>query len=523
MSYNTIEFFIFLFVFLILYLIIPRPLPKQAVILTGNFIFYCYAGTSTFVIVFGVSVIVYATSRILELIYSGYEKKKGELTPSEQVALLAKYKKRCKPFLWLSIILIVGMLVYVKIGKVYEWEEVELLEEFSFGKLIVPLGISYYTFSSVGYLLDIYWRKAKCQHNYLKLFACMTYFPHIVQGPICRYDKLMKQFDCLPGYDNKRVCYGLQLLLWGTFKKMVIADRMVLFINTVMAEPELFAGVEIFLTVAGSAIWLYADFSGCMDMVTGVAQVMGVTLDKNFNQPFFSKSAPEFWRRWHITLGAWYKDYILMPIATNHKFMKAGVFIRKKVGVRASRFFSTAIPAMVVWVLTGMWHGTGMPYLVWGLYWGALIILSSTFEPEFKALNKLFGFRVESLGFQVFRMIRTFLLFCIGRMFTMAGTLEGMRLLWERLFAEPRLYTLFDGSLYTHGLDQKNFYVVLFGLTIMWLVSILHERGVKIRDEIASMPLVVRWPIYYGAIVLILIFGVYGVGFDAMNFAYGAF
>ena len=523
MSYNTMEFFIFLLIFLVVYFLMPNKKLRLAVVFAGNIYFYQTAGFSKLFIILGVSVIVYVTSRILENIYAGFEKEKVDLSPKEQVAVLAGYKKRCKKWIWLSLILIVGMLVYVKVGRIFSWEEVESIKQFSVGKLLVPLGISYYTFSSVAYIMDIYWRKTKCEHNYFKLVTCMTYFPHIIQGPIGRYDKLMKQFSELPGYDNKRVCFGLQLLLYGTFKKMVIADRLALYTGTVFASPDEFAGIEIFIAVVLCAVQLYADFSGCMDMVCGVAQTMGITLDQNFNHPFFSRSAAEFWRRWHITLGAWYKDYILMPIATNKKFMTMTSKIRKKVGVKASQFFSTAVPAIVVWILTGMWHGTGLPYLFWGLYWGTIIILATTFAPELKKLTELLHINVESWGYKLFQMLRTFMFFCIGRMFTVAGPISGCILLWKQLFAEHRLYTLFDGSLYTHGLDQKNFYVCLFGMLIMLAVSIMQETGMKIREEIAASPIVFRWIIYYGAIVLILIFGMYGSAYDASNFVYGGF
>ena len=393
---------------------------------------------------------------------------------------------------------------------------------FSGGTILVPLGLSYYTFSSVGYLLDLYWKKAKCERDYFRLIVCMTYFPHIVQGPIGRYDKLLKQFAALPGFSYERVCAGLIRMLWGFIKKMVIADRLALFTRAVFASPGEFAGFEIFLAVSLCAVELYADFSGCMDIVIGAAETMGITLDENFKRPFFSKSAAEFWRRWHITLGAWFKDYVYMPVAMSPRFMKTCVNFRKKHGNRAGQIFSSAIPLAIVWLLTGLWHGTGADYVVWGVYWGAVIILGTVLTPEFKKLTAKLAINTESFGYQFFQMVRTYFLFVIGRMFTVTGSLEGFGKLVAGLFKEHRLWTIFDGSLYQHGLDYKNFCVAVIGITAIWISDILGER-INIRESLSKQPLVLRWFVYYSGIVILLIFGMYGEAFDASNFVYGGF
>lgn len=524
MSYNTLTFIFFFAIYLSIYLLMPRVWLRQAVILAGSLIFYRYTGRLTpLAILLATSVIVYAASRCMDKIYDGYETEKAGLSPKEQAALFAEYKKKSRKYLWLAIALILGVLIYTKAGRLLHWTEAGKLSElFQWKAYIVPLGISYYTFSSVGYLLDIYWKKARCEHNYFSLLACMSYFPHIVQGPISRYDRILKQFHTLPGFSYERVCFGLQRMLWGYFKKMAIADRIALSTSNVFAAPSDYAGVEIFVFVVLGAVELYADFSGCMDIVIGAAQTMGITLDENFKRPFFSKGAAEFWRRWHITLGAWFKDYVYMPIAMSPKFMKTAVNVRKKYGNRAGQVFSAAIPLGVVWILTGLWHGTGADYVVWGCYWGILIILETIFAPEIKKWNRKLRIDTSAFGFQIFQMVRTFLLFCIGRMITITGSLEGFFTMVSGLFREPRLWTLFDGSLYAHGLDQKNFMVVLFGILLMWCVDMMQEK-MNIRETLAGQPLVLRWLVYYGAIILVLVFCMYGSAYDASAFIYDAF
>lgn len=524
MTYNSLQFILFFAAFLMIYLLMPRVRLRQLVILTGNIVFYTLAGGFGMLsILIGTSLVVYAAGRCIGHIYAGYETEKEGLTPKEAAALFAGYKKRAKKILLLAFAVILGILFYVKIGRLLGFREVEKVKQlFAFRRILVPLGISYYTFSSVGYLLDIYWKKAKCERDYLKLLVCMTYFPHIVQGPIGHYDRLMKQFGELPGFSYERVCFGLQRMLWGFFKKTVVADRLTLYTAAVFAAPAEFAGFEIFLAAVLCAAELYADFSGCMDIVIGAAQTMGVTLEENFRQPFFSKSAAEFWRRWHITLGAWFKDYVYMPIAMSPRFMKASVNFRKKHGNRAGQIFSSAIPLAAVWLLTGLWHGTGADYVAWGCYWGILIILGTVLAPEFKKWTEKLRIDTSGFGWKLFQMARTYFLFVIGRMFTVTGSLRGFWELLCGLFKEHRMWTLFDGSLYTHGLDYKNFCVALFGILLIWISDMLCGR-LRIRETLAKQPLVLRWLVYYGGIALVLIFGMYGASYDASSFVYGGF
>ncbi|MCI8992671.1 MAG: MBOAT family protein [Eubacterium sp.] len=523
MSYNTLEFIAFLTLFLIIYWLMPGVKLRQAVILVGNLVFYWFAGWECLVLVVITTAIVYAVSRLIEKTYAGFDREKESLSPRERTGLFAKFKKRSLKFILAGVVLVLGILIYVKTGRLLGWEEADSLSMLLQPKtILVPLGISYYTFSSVGYLLDLYWNKIKCERNFLKLFLCVTYFPIIVQGPITRYDKLIAQFDRLPGFEYQRVCHGIQLMLWGYFKKVVIADRLSLYTATIFGDVGSFAGAEIILAVFFDVMSLYADFSGCMDIVRGAAQAMGVTLELNFKQPFFSKSAAEFWRRWHITLGAWFKDYVYMPIAMNPHFMKWTMKVRQRCGARTGQIASTAIPLLIVWILTGLWHGTGKDYVAWGFYWGILIILGAVLAPEFKKMTQFLKIDTDSFGWKLFQMARTFCLFCGGRMLTETGSLHGCLLMIKQMFTSANLWVLTDDSIYNYGMDRKDFCVVIVGIFMMWCVDMLQQK-IKIRESLSAQPVVFRWLIYIGAIVLLFVFGMYGSEFDAGSFVYGAF
>lgn len=493
MGYNTAAFWLFLPVFLGVYLLIRNQNIKRKWILVGNLVFYAWSGWSAVLIVGATAGIAYWATGKIKTVYAGFEAEKETLPPKKQASALKGYKKKAKRYLIAAMCLILGVWILVKTGRMAGLVTVKTFSEMISEKgIIVPLGISYYSLSVIGYMLDVYWRKAKAEHNFLNLFTVMTYFPHIVQGPISKYDTLLKQLRNLPGFDYERVCYGLQLMLWGYIKKMVIADRLTVYTSVVFDTPMNFAGVEILLAVILCVPQLYADFSGCMDIVSGISQAMGIQLAENFHQPFFSKNAQEFWTRWHITLGTWTKEYIYLPIAMNPEFIKMTSKLKKEKKLWLSSFLKAFCPLIAVWLFTGLWHGTGLDYIMWGMYWCALMTVSKEAKPLTNKLVVALHIDPDTIFFRIFQSVRTYLLFAVGRMFTVAGSLAGCGLLWQRLFAESRFWVLFNGSLFTHGLNQKDFCVIIVGVMIILVVDILHERGEHIRERIGKRRIVIR-------------------------------
>jgi D-alanyl-lipoteichoic acid acyltransferase DltB (MBOAT superfamily) len=493
--------------------------------LGGNIVFYTWSGWQPMLIVGLSGFIVYAMAIKIGNVYNDYELEKDALTPKEQVALFSRYKKRAKKYLVFSMGFILAIWIFVKLGKLVGFETVRTYGEvFNGAGIIVPLGISYYTLSTMGYLLDVYWRKTVATHDFLEFFSVMTYFPHIVQGPISKYSDLIEKFKRIPQFDYERVCLGFQLMFWGYIKKMVIADRISLYTQGgVFSNPQNFAGIEIIIAVMLCVVQLYADFSGCMDIVRGASQIMGIELAENFRQPFLAKNATEFWNRWHMTLSAWTKEYIYLPIAMNPRFLKFTKKIKKDGKPWVSSFVKGIVPLLSVWLFTGLWHGTGIDYIVWGLYWCVIMTLSKETEFIWNKVCAILTIDRERRYYKLFQCVRTYILFGIGRMFTITGSLQGCLLLWQQMFAEHKLWVLFDGTFYKYGLDQKDCIVVIIGIIMMLLVDILHEKGKALRKTIAVQPLPIRWVCYYGMIFAIIIWGIYGAGYDASSFVYGAF
>ena len=514
MNFIQLQFFIFLIATWILYFIMPHKF-RWMILLISSVFFYCMAGWQKIIFAAATCLIAYAISLLVENVYKN---------PKYNDLDMAKKKAKAKRWNILGMGVIILLLVYSKIGQElfdafinYNREEGDII------KIIVPLGISYYTFGIIGYLADVYWQKDKAEKNPLKLLLYMIYFPQILQGPIPRHNKLAKQLAEPQRFDNRKFSFGVQRMLWGYFKKMVIADRFGIMVKTVYSNYQSYEGQIFVAIVLCSVIQLYCDFSGCMDIAIGISETLGITLDENFNRPFFSKTVAEFWRRWHITLGTWFKDYIYMPMVISPKLIAISKKIKDKFGVKAAKRFMAIVPLSVVWILTGLWHGTGKDYIIWGCYWGLLIILSTIFAQELKNINKKLGIDANSVGWKRFQMVRTFVFFSIARVVTGPGKGAAVKYIVKSMLTKFNMHIWFDRTLFTLGVDRQDFWVGIAAIMLLWFISLKQEKGVKIRESIASCPLPIRWLIYYGAFFAVLIFGIYGPGYNASDFVYMKF
>ena len=491
MSFTNLSFLVFTALLLLFYYVLPGRF-QWLVLLLASIAFYLSWGPAALPFLLLSALTAFAAARRMDTLQQAENSR-------------ATAKKRCRPWLWGAIAL-----------ELLLWGAARRL---SHGGFLSVLGVSYYTFSLIAYLADVYWQKESAEKNFLRLLLFILYFPKLLQGPISRRRDLDGQLKTEHPFDYRAFCHGLQLMLWGYFKKLVIADRLLIAVTEIFSFPNHYVGSVMLLGGIMAAFQLYCDFSGCMDMARGLSQCLGLKLEKNFDHPFFSRSAAEFWRRWHITLGSWFKDYVYMPLAVSPRLIAGSKYIRERFGPRRGKAFMTAVPSMTVWLLTGLWHGRGWSYVVWGLYWGMIITLSTIFTPEIKALNKKLGIRTESEVWQLFRQLRTFFLYVFARIITVPGDLRLSLEAFKRIFTRFGLYALTDGTLLTLGLDEPSLILLAFSLLLLWGVSML-QRGGSLREKIDEAPLPLRWAIYLAAIFSVLIFGRYGPGFDAASFIY---
>lgn len=523
MRFTSLEFAIFLLCLLLLYYIVKSKY-RNFVLLIFSIVFYSMYGFEKLILLFLTIVFVYMICKKMGRIYSKMEREieKEGLVGKERVQLQLLYKRKNKGWLLLGIGLIVFMLCYCKCGtyfneflkSVFNREDIVL-------HIIVPMGISYYAFSCIGYLLDVYWRKQKPESNFLDLALAVCYFPQIVQGPIARYSRLLPQLK-----KERRISFdgftkGLQLMLWGYFKKLVIADRLSIFVASVFdTTTEVQSGIYA-IALCLSTIQLYADFSGCMNIVHGISELLGISLDQNFRQPFFSTTISEFWRRWHITLGEWFKDYVYLPFASSRIVIKLGTLAKNAIGVRASKSVTTALTLFGVWLLTGLWHGTGMDYVVWGIYYGTLISVSTIFAPEIKKLIGFLKINTEAVTWKWFQMVRTFIIFTIGRLITVPASLSESAHIFAKL-TDIRGYFLEKSALLHFGFDKTDWSIVFFGMALMFVVDWIEEKK-PIREALGEQNMLFRWGVFYGLMFGIVFFGMYGPGIEIVEFVYANF
>ena len=531
MTFIEFRFLIFLVLAVIAFYICPVK-QRWLVLLGSSIVFYAIAGVKYLPFIFVTSFSVYLAGRQMGLIYAAMEEEvsQGDYDRKKKKERKDQAKAKCKKILIGLLILNIGILAVTKYTKFFVSPINDLLVSlgrdgnFTAASIIVPLGISYYTFSSLSYLLDVYWRRVDYENNYARFLLYAIYFPHILQGPIERYGRLGQRLKGEFRFDYHRVTRGIQLIVWGFFKKLVIADRLDIFISGVYEGYEIAGGSIFALALILDVVYIYADFSGCMDIARGVSQIFGVELDLNFNHPFTSKSITEFWRRWHMSLGSWFKDYVYYPVSTSKLIKNLSKSCKKKGYPEAlTRSIVTVIPVSITWVLTGLWHGSGIDYLCWGIYYAFWIFMSVTFGDALHAFaqNKL-HINTETWAWKIFQMARTTLIFAGGRWLTRPGSLKmSMHAVYKMLY-HPAPWMLTDGKLYKFGLDVKGFQVVVISIVIFGIVSFLQQRG-SVREMIGKQNLVFRWTFYLVAVFAILILGIYGPGYDAAAFVYMAY
>lgn len=513
MTLISVTFVLFLGITLLVYYVLPAG-RRWISLLCASLIFYLCSGWKRIAFVLAAAAVGFICTRRIQRLYDANADAE-EADPA--------VRKKARRILVIGLIAVIGMLVGSKTDRFW----LAAVRALSGGRITLPsltaLGISYYTFALAGHMADVYWKKDKAESNFFRLLLYLIYFPHITQGPIPRHSRLAPQLFAGRPFNYERLCFGLQRMVWGFFKKSVAADRLALVTAAVFSSETVYPGGICLLAVICSAFQLYFDFSGCMDIVIGVSECFQITLDENFSRPFFAKSAAEFWRRWHITLGTWFKDYVYLPVSISGVVTRLSKRCKDRFGRKAARNVMTVIPLAIVWLLTGLWHGTGADYILWGCYWGAIIICSTVFAKEIRNLDKKLGIDPASRGWQTWQMIRTFLIFCGGRALTAPGSLRASADMARRVFTSFGPRSFIDGTLMTLGLDAANMIVLLIAFILIVAVDILNERGVCLRREIAARPLIIRWVLYYLLIMAVIILGKYGAAYDSSAFIYAGF
>ncbi len=400
---------------------------------------------------------------------------------------------------------------------------------------LAPLGISYYTLILIGYLLDVRWGTVEePQKNPVKFLLFSGFFPQMTSGPFSRYGEISPYLfgdKCQEiQWDLKRFSFGLQRILWGLFKKLVLAERLAVLVGTIYDTKtvpllsEQYVGVAVIAGAVFYAAQLYMDFSGCMDIVIGSAELFGIPLPENFRQPFFSRTVSEFWRRWHMTLGLWLKDYLFYPVLKSGWMGKLRKTCKVKLGKKAAKDLPTYLGMLILWFSIGFWHGGTWKYIFGtGLYYFIIIVVGLVLKPVTDKVLAFLRIDTEAWSWRFFQRLRTSCLFAIGISFTRFESLLTAFRAWKTVFTDWNPWILFDETITELGLNGKNLLLVAVGLIAVLVVSMLQDRYGSVRELIAKQNLAFRWIVYLTLLFAVLIMGRYGFNYDPSAFIYGGF
>ncbi len=532
MAFTSMQFVVFLLFAVAVYYLTPKRY-RWVTLLVANAVFYYFTGIKYFVYILCTTASTYIATRKLGDMAAknktAYQAAKADLDKEAKKAWKADFTKKKRGVLIPTLLFNFGILAVLKYSGFVSENLNHLLEALSapvqlpVPHFLLPLGISFYTFQTMGYLIDVYREKVVPEKNIGKLALFITFFPSIVQGPIGRFGQLAKQLFEGNDFSYDNVKYGVQLMLWGAFQKLVIADRAAVIVNAVYDAPDVYGGTYIAVASLIYCLQLYGDFAGGINIATGAAQMFGVTLEKNFERPYLATSIPDFWRRWHITLGAWFRDYVFYPLSLSKFFMKVGKKGRQILGNYIGKLLPVLIPQFIIFFLIGIWHGAEWKYIAFGFYNGTLIVLGILFEQPLQNLAKKLHIRTDCFSWHLFRILRTLILVTLGKIITRADGFGVSLYMMHTMAADWNTDILFDGSLLQLGLDGKDMMVLLLAALVQLAVSILQECGIRMRETLAKQNLYFRWVIYLCAVFALIIFGMYGLNYNAADFIYRGF
>lgn len=495
MLFNSLQFLLFFPVVVLLYFLIPKK-ARWVWLLAASYYYYMCWNAKYALLLAGTTLVSWLSG----LFIGGCAGKPNE-------------KQLKKLFVGLSLALNLGVLFlfkYFNFGLDFLNRVLGALRLGSVTvqlELLLPVGISFFVLQEVSYTMDVYRGEVAVERNPFRYALFVSFFPQLVAGPIERSKDLLAQFSEEYAFDYDRVKRGLWLMLWGYFQKLVIADRLAMYVNTVFGDPNTYryGGVINIIAMFFNIFQIYADFAGYSNLAQGAAEVLGFRLTTNFVRPFFSYNITEFWTRWHVSLSRWFISYLYIPLGGNRRGK-----LRHYLNV------------MIIFLVSGLWHGADWTYLIWGGLNGAISICEHLLTPCYRRVRGLLKFDDRSSGWKCVQSLYVTILFALTVVFFRAETFTQAKEFFAGM-CRLNAYKLFNGAIFDYGLDRANFLLAALALGTQFAVSFLQRGGVPLRSRIEAQPLVFRWALILAGIASVILFGVYGPGFDASRFVYFQF
>ncbi len=498
MEYHLLTYsLLFLPIVIVLYQIVPQKY-RCAVLLAADYLFFWMVSKWLIAFFLIATVATYGIGLWLSHVVEHATVKGKQLT------------KKKRQVLAVGIAITLSMLVAFKYLKV-----------FGIGlKWVAPIGISYYTLQTISYMTDVYRGVVKADRNFVRVALYLSFFPQIMEGPISRYSETAHDLYEGRGIEYQNLVFGYQRILWGLFKKMMVADRLAPFVTNVFQDYKNYSGAAVLIGVICYTLQLYAEFSGCMDIIIGSGEIFGIRLPENFRQPFFADSASDFWRRWHITLGTWLKDYIFYPVSLAKPVKKIAKKVKGTFGLSVSKFVAPSIALFFVWLGNGIWHGAGWTYLFYGMYYFVLIFIENITEESRQKWAQKHNIDRHKFGWRLLTFVKLFIIINLGEMFFRAPTLtDGFGML-AKICTDFQLSALGETNFI---IDNYDILMSFGSVLILFIVDVIKEYGISIREKVAGCKLPMRWAFWYAAIFVIIIFGAYGAGYTIVDMIYASY
>ena len=491
MLFNSVDFILFFPVVTILFFLLPKRVRNLFLLAASLYFYMCWK--AKYILLMGFSILV---TYLAALLMAFFEKK-------------GKNKLRG----WVLAGAILSNLAVLFLFKYYNFF-VENLAALSQNRLLLPLfnyalpvGISFYTFQALGYAIDVYRKDIAAEKNLITYALFISFYPQLVAGPIERSTNLMPQIKQGTHFSFENMRAGLLLMGWGMFQKLVIADRLALFVDTVYQDYAQMDGAYLILATILFALQIYCDFGSYSNIARGAAQVMGYRLMVNFNVPYFSKSFAEYWSRWHISLSTWFQDYIFEPVVWRMKNKKVAAYLA----------------VLLVFFVSGFWHGASWTYVIWGLLHAFFRVSEMALRHPKKKLYKKLKINTKSSLFGALQTIWVFLCVCFTFVFFRADSVGQAFGILRRIGSNTHFGALFSADFFRYGLDEKDFTVAVIALVVLVAADWLVYKKKDIYHWVVTKPLAARWVLYWVLIFSSVIFGVYGPSYDAAPFIYFQF
>lgn len=477
MGYLSIDFFILVCIVLIVYYHIPHKYQWQ-ILLIASLIFYTSLGIDFLPFLLFVSASTYFG------------------------AIIMKRMKQQKKWIFM---LVIGSNASVWFVTKVLFQNAYFSRNIVFD-VIVPIGISYYVLQAISYLVDVYKGKTSVEKSFFRYLLFLSYFPTVIQGPISRYEEIQKQLFKYKKFNIDSFLYHTTLILLGIIKKLVVADRIAIFANYCFTNFSHIKGITLYLGALAYTIQIYTDFSGCVDICRGISGLFGIELTHNFNSPYFAMSIKEFWNRWHISLGRWLKDYIYIPLGGNQKGT-----LRKYLNL------------IITFGISGIWHGAGTNFILWGIMQAVFQIMDECTEKIRKKIKKILMIEKESFSEKLYRTLITFHLTMLSWIVFRSSNIRTALIYIRNMFSSVNMGLLFGEDLSSLGINTAFFMVLAIHICILIYIDFQHKNSRNIIISIRNSHILIRFCIYMLIIYDILLFGVYGQGYNISGFLYGGF